>query len=130
MTQYRWRDLNRDGAYQAGEVYLNLDGSDFIAITGMSLCGLFVYKRAVDNYIGNFNTRRPFDVYNQQLTRRDPAPDGTLDTGVDAFNACNSNVAWGSFTNPGINDVSGPTLGDVTDIVPPRNVRFGASFEF
>lgn len=332
VTQYRWRDLNRDGAYQPGEVNLNVDGPDFIAITGannnvvnpelrmprtheatgsierelpgrMSLRGLFVYKRAVDNYITNFNTLRPFAVYNQQLTRRDPGPDGTLNTSddggsptfydfdprfrgasfvantamnasdrvdtfknveitlnrrptgrwfaftsflatknhrwlvpvvqspndnlfpldetwslayrlaagydvpygirlstlyqayngipgqrtyvfrtadpdggppipssgtlslrmepfgtrrgnarhivnlraskefalgrnrrltvdIDAFNAFNANVAWGGFTSPGINYVSGPTFGYVTDIVPPRNLRLGVSFEF
>jgi hypothetical protein len=52
----------------------------------------------------------------------------TLD--VDAFNAFNSNVAWGGFTATGINYQSGPTFGYVTDIVPPRNIRFGLSFDF
>lgn len=332
VAQYRWRDANGDGHYQTGEVNLNLNGPDFIAITGannnvvnkdlrlphtheatgsierelpgkLSIRGLFVYKRAVDNVITNFNTLRPFDVYNQRLARRDPGPDGALNTpddggvltfydfdpryrgasfvantamnatdrqdtfknieitlnrrptgrwfaftsflatknhrwlvpvvqspnddlfpldrtwaiayrlaagydlpygvrvstlyqayngipaqrtyvfrtadpdggppipssgtltlrmepfgtrrgdprhivnlraskdvplgrtrrltlDVDAFNAFNANVAWGSFTAPGITYASGPTFGYVTDIVPPRNIRLGVSFEF
>ena len=36
----------------------------------------------------------------------------------------------GKFTPPGINYASGPTFGYVTDIVPPRNIRFGVAFEF
>jgi Carboxypeptidase regulatory-like domain len=332
VTQYRWRDLNRDAAYQPGEVNLDLNSLDFIATTGantnvvnpdlrlphtheatgsierelpgqMSVRGLFVYKRVVDNYTTAFNTLRPYSVYNQMLTRRDPGPDGVLSTpddagtitfydydpgyrgaafvantamnatdrqdvfknieltlnrrptgkwfaftsllatknhrwlvpvvqspndnlypldetwslayrlaagyempygihvstlyqayngipaqrsnlfrtidpdggppipssgtlnlrvepfgtrvgdarhivnlrasknvrlnagrrltfDVDAFNAFNSNVAWGSFTSPGINYASGPTFGYVTDIVPPRNIRFGVSLDF
>lgn len=332
VTQYRWRDLNGDGAYQPGEVNLNLNGPDFIAITGannsvvnpslmlpytheatgslerelpahMSVRGLFVYKKVIGTYITTFNTLRPYGVYNQVLTRRDPGPDGALNTSddagpftfydyapqyrgasfvantamnakdredvyrnleitlnrrptgkwfaftsflatrnhrwlvpvvqspndniypldetwslayrlaagyelpyairvstlyqayngipalrtyvfrtvdpdggpaipssgtitsrmepygtrrgearhivnlraskeldlgarrrltldLDAFNAFNSNVAWGSFTSPGINYASGPTFGYVTDIVPPRNLRIGVSFEF
>jgi hypothetical protein len=333
VTQYRWHDVNRDAAYQPGEVNLNLNGPDFIGITGannsvvnsslmlpytheatgsverelpahMSVRGLFVYKRVVGNYITTFNTLRPYSVYNQTLTRRDPGPDGVLNTlddggpftfydydpayrgasfvantamnaptdredvfrnievtlnrrptgkwfaftsflatknhrwlvpvvqspndniypldetwslayrlaagytipygihlstlfqaynGIpaqrsyvfrtadpdggppipssgtitsrmepfgtqrgaarnivnlraskdfvvgarkrltfdfDAFNAFNSNVAWGGFTSPGINYASGPTFGYVTDIVPPRNLRIGVSFEF
>jgi hypothetical protein len=332
VTQYRWHDLNGDGAYQPGEVNLNLNGQDFIGITGannsiinpslmlphtheatgsierelpahMSVRGLFVYKRGIASYITTFNTLRPYSVYNQGLTRRDPGPDGTLDTAddgrpftfydydpqyrgasfvantamnatdredvfrnievtlnrrptakwfaftsflatknhrwlvpvvqspndniypidetwslayrlaagyelpygihvstlcqayngipgqrtyvfrtadpdggaaipssgtittrmepfgtrrggarrivnlraskelnlgarrrftvdFDAFNAFNSNVAWGGFTSPGINYASSPTFGYVTDIVPPRNLRIGVSFEF
>ena len=332
VTQYRWRDLNRDAAYQPGEVNLDLNGLDFIATTGantnvvnpdlrmphtyettgsierelpgqMSIRGLFVYKKVVDNYTTAFNTLRPYSVYNQQLTRRDPGPDGVLNTiddggtitfydydpsyrgaafvantamnasdrqdvfknieitlnrrptgrwfaftsflatknhrwlvpvvqspndhlfpldetwslayrlaagyempygihvstiyqayngipavrtnlfrtvdpdggppipssgtlnlrvepfgtrvgdprhimnlrgskdfrlggqrrmrfDVDAFNAFNSNVAWGGFTSPGINYASGPTFGYVTDIVPPRNIRFGVSLDW
>ena len=49
---------------------------------------------------------------------------------VDAFNAFNANVAWGSFTATGINYASGPTFGYVTDIVPPRNLRFAVTLEF
>ena len=36
----------------------------------------------------------------------------------------------GQLHRPGINYQSGPTFGYVTDIVPPRNIRFGVSFEF
>ena len=332
VTQFRWRDLNGDRAYQPGEVNLDPDGNDFLAFTGantsiinpdlrlphtheatgsierelpgnISVRALFVYKQVVDTYTTAFNTLRPYEVYNQQLTRRDPGADGALGTAddggpitfvdydpryrgasfvantamnatdrrdnfknieltmnrrpigkwfaftsflatknhrwlvpvvqspndhlfpldetwslayrlaagyelpygvrlstlyqayngirsqrtnifrtadpdggpplpssgtltlrvepfgtrageprhivnlraskdfrlsarqrltldVDAFNAFNSNVAWGSFTAPGINYQSGPSFGYVTDIVPPRNIRFGVSFEF
>ena len=48
---------------------------------------------------------------------------------LDAFNALNSNVAWGRNV-AGINDVSGPTYGDVTAFVGPRNFRVNVGFEF
>jgi hypothetical protein len=43
---------------------------------------------------------------------------------VDALNALNSNTAWVT------NYVSGPTFGYVTQIVSPRVIRFGMSYEF
>ncbi len=43
---------------------------------------------------------------------------------VDAFNAFNSNVAYG-FTN-----ASGPTFGHATSIAQPRALRIGVGFEF
>jgi len=85
VAQYRWRDLNGDGSYQPGEVNLNLNGPDFIAITGannnvinpgldlphthemtgsierelpghISVRGLLVYKRVIGTYLTTFNT--------------------------------------------------------------------------
>jgi hypothetical protein len=43
---------------------------------------------------------------------------------ADAFNALNTNVAYGATF------VSGPAYGYVTTISPPRVLRFGATFEF
>jgi hypothetical protein len=43
---------------------------------------------------------------------------------LDAFNALNTNVAYGATW------VSGPTFGYVTTISPPRVFRFGATFDF
>jgi hypothetical protein len=42
---------------------------------------------------------------------------------VDAFNALNTNVAYGATW------LSGPSFGYVTTISPPRVFRFGATFE-
>lgn len=52
---------------------------------------------------------------------------------VDAFNAFNSNVAWGGNVGAGgsgINYQSGPTFGYVTAIVQPRSMRVGVAYEF
>jgi hypothetical protein len=112
ITQFRWHDLNGDGAYQPGEVSLNLNSPDFITTVGannnvvnpalklphthevtgslerelpghMSVRGLFVYKRVMDAYTTTFNTLRPYSVYDQMLRRRDPGPDGILGTADD-----------------------------------------------
>ena len=120
---YRWRDLNRDGNFQPGEVNFDLNGADFLSVSGatnslinpdvrlphthevtaslerelgqgMSIRGLFVYKRLVDanttpNLTGGnpgrtaINILRPYSVYDQVFTRRDPGPDGVLSTGDD-----------------------------------------------
>jgi hypothetical protein len=48
---------------------------------------------------------------------------------LDALNALNTNVAWGR-TDPGISFASGPTFGNVTQIVAPRIFRFGVSYQF
>ena len=120
---YRWRDLNGDGNYQAGETNLDLNGADFLSVSGaannlinpdlrlphthevtaslerelgqgMSIRGLFVYKRAVDLNTtpslsgGNagrtsINILRPYSVYDQVFQRRDPGPDGVLSTADD-----------------------------------------------
>ena len=54
-----------------------------------------------------------------------------LSLGLDAFNAFNSNVAWGGGSNgSGITDASGPTYGYVVGIVTPRVLRFGITYEF
>ena len=74
---YRWHDLNGDGNYQPGEVNLDLNGPDFLSVTGatnnrvnpnlklphtheattslerelgkgLSIRGLFVYKKLFD----------------------------------------------------------------------------------
>ena len=71
-------------------------------------------------HIVNLRASKDFRLGGQRRMRFD----------VDAFNAFNSNVAWGGFTSPGINYASGPTFGYVTDIVPPRNIRFGVSLDW
>jgi carboxypeptidase family protein/TonB-dependent receptor-like protein len=54
-----------------------------------------------------------------------------LTMGVDAFNAFNTNVAWGGGSNgSGITDASGPTYGYVVGIVTPRVLRFSIGYQF
>jgi hypothetical protein len=108
---YRWRDLNNDGEYQAGEVNFDLNGSDFLSVSGatnnfvnpdlrlphtheasasierelgrgLSVRGLYVHKRVIDSF-QNVNTLRPASVYDQAFTRRDPGPDGVLNNADD-----------------------------------------------
>jgi hypothetical protein len=116
---YRWRDLNRDGNYQPGEVNLDPNGPDFLSISavggfgslgagntfvnpdmrlphthevtasierelgnGLSVRGLYVYKKLIDQ-IQAVNVARPYEVWNRTFNRRDPGPDGVLNTGDD-----------------------------------------------
>lgn len=111
QVRYRWRDPNGNNDYDPGEVNLDLNGLDFVSLSGstnnlinpdvkwprthelslslerelpgnMSVRGLYVYKREVDLY-GNVNILRPYEVWNRQFTRRDPGPDGLLNTPDD-----------------------------------------------
>ena len=108
---YRWRDVNRDGNYQPGEVNLDVNGPDFLSVTGatnnrvnpdlklphthevtgslerelgrgLSVRGLFVYKKVVDLF-SSVNILRPYAVYDRVFTRRDPGPDGVLNSADD-----------------------------------------------
>jgi hypothetical protein len=110
-TFYRWRDLDGNNDYTPGEVNLNLNGPDFLNVAGatnnlinpdlktirthevtaafehalgdsLSLRGLYVYKKTVDQ-VGVINALRPYSVYNRAFTRRDPGPDGLLNTADD-----------------------------------------------
>ena len=114
--KFRWRDLNNNGDYTAGEVNLNPNlglsqGGDFISVTGQSSArlnpelrspmtneatlgverevmqnlgvrALYVYKSVTDRYTTR-NVARPLSAYNIPLTRRDPGPDGLLNTRDD-----------------------------------------------
>jgi hypothetical protein len=113
-TRYRWNDLNRNGDYDTGEANLSTTGPDFISITGaannilnpglaqpkthevslgferelMANFGakaLYVYKRQNGLY-KSINVLRPYSAYTVPLTRRDPGPDGVLNTGDDGGN--------------------------------------------
>jgi hypothetical protein len=108
---YRWRDLDGNGDYTPGEVNLNLNGPDFLNISGSSnnllnpdlrqpmtnevtagvehelmanlgVRALYVYKDFSDS-IATTNVRRPREAYNIPLTRRDPGPDGNFNTADD-----------------------------------------------
>ena len=108
---YRWFDRDGNGDYTPGEVNLDLDGGDFLSITGsannrinpnlrqpmtnevtagferevasnLGFRALYVYKDFRDGLV-TVNVARPRSAYNIPLTRRDPGPDGLLDTRDD-----------------------------------------------
>ena len=108
---FRWRDLDGNRNYTPGEANLDLNGSDFIGITGgssnvlpsgleqpittevtvgferqlaenLALRTLYVFKRDSDLY-DTVNTRRPYDAYSIPISRVDPGPDGALNTADD-----------------------------------------------
>jgi hypothetical protein len=107
---YRWRDPDRNDDYTPGEVNLNLNGPDFLSVSGglnlvnpdlklphtheataslehelgagLSIRGLFVFKSVVDDF-ATVNVLRPYSVYNRAFTRRDPGGDGVLNTADD-----------------------------------------------
>jgi hypothetical protein len=110
-TTYRWRDLNGNRDYDAGEVDLDTNGTDFISVTGASnnllnpdlrqpltteatvslerellpnvaLRGTYVYKKE-DSLYRQINVLRPLDAYTLPIPRTDPGPDGALGTSDD-----------------------------------------------
>ena len=110
-TDYRWHDLNGDGKYQPGEVNLDTNGADFISTTSaanarinpdlrlshvqeisasierelmpsLAVRGLYVLKRTGDGF-STINALRPYSAYNIPISRRDPGPDGNLNTADD-----------------------------------------------
>ena len=103
-TTYRFRDLNGNGRYDAGEVNLDPNGSDFLSTTNtannilnpnlnlahtqelsasierelsstMAVRGLYLYRRVGDAFAA-INVLRPYSAFNIALPRRDPGPDG------------------------------------------------------
>ena len=108
---FRWRDSDGNGDYTPGEVNLDLNGPDFLSITGASsnrinpdlrqpmtneatlgferelrtnlaFRALYVFRDYRDNVVDT-NTLRPRSAYNIPLTRRDPGPDGVLNNADD-----------------------------------------------
>jgi outer membrane receptor protein involved in Fe transport len=110
-TDYRWHDLNGDGKFQPGEVNLDTNGVDFISTTSaanarinpdlrlshyqeisaslerevapnLAVRGLYLVKRLGDGF-STVNILRPYSAFNIPINRRDPGPDGLLNTGDD-----------------------------------------------
>jgi hypothetical protein len=108
---YRWRDLNLNGNYDAGEVNLDPNGPDFISQSGgtntvpspsevqpksdefsmtveRELAQNFglrvsgVYSKYRNTY-RLLNALRPYEAYNIPLTRPDPGPDGVVGNADD-----------------------------------------------
>jgi hypothetical protein len=111
QTTYRWRDLNNNSNYDAGEVNLDPNGPDFVrgGQAGQTLSNpgekqmkydqfsLTIERQLAQNlgvrlsalYLRMFdqtrmlNTRRPPESYNIPITSADPGPDGILRTADD-----------------------------------------------
>jgi hypothetical protein len=111
QTTWRWRDLNGNRDYDAGEVNLDPNGGDFVSVSaGVSRVPnpdekqpksdqfsltfereLFSawMTRVTGVYSRNFNTARlltiarPYEAYNIPVTRPDPGPDGLVNTSDD-----------------------------------------------
>lgn len=110
-TTYRWRDLNGNNDYDAGEVNLDRNGPDFISTAGaattplnpdldqpltsewsvsferevasnFSVRATYVDK-ALSGQFDDLNVLRPYSAYNIPITRPDPGPDGVLGNGDD-----------------------------------------------
>jgi hypothetical protein len=112
-TTYRYRWIDRDGNndYTPGEVDLNLNGADFISVTGatnnilnsnleqpvthevslglerelmsnFSAKVLYVFKRQ-NNLYETVNILRPYSAWNSPITRVDPGPDGVAGNSDD-----------------------------------------------
>jgi hypothetical protein len=108
---FRWRDLDGNHDYTPGEVILDPNCCDFVSISGSSSARLnpdlkpamttettlgverevarnlgvrvlYVNKKVTDRF-GTRNVARPRSAYNIPLTRRDPGPDGALNTADD-----------------------------------------------
>jgi hypothetical protein len=111
LYAYRWNDPTHCNCYLPGTVNLDVNGPAFLSVsgvtnnrvnpnlrlphtheatgslerelgTGLSVRGLFVYKKYVDGYTA-VNVLRPYSVYDQVFTRRDPGPDGAIGTADD-----------------------------------------------
>lgn len=108
---FRWRDLNGNRDYDVGEVNLDPSGRDLVSIAGVStiqlnrdlkqpmtteatvsferemaqnlaIRALYVFKK-IGNQYATTNVARPRGAYNIPITRRDPGPDGALNTADD-----------------------------------------------
>jgi Carboxypeptidase regulatory-like domain len=110
---FLWHDLNGDGLWTPNETNLSLaaNNPDFVSITAASnyelspelkqpntwettasyerelaanLAVRVMYiNRLASSGIEILNPRRPYDAYSVPITRRDPGPDGVLNTGDD-----------------------------------------------
>lgn len=166
QTVYRWRDTDGNDDYTPGEVNLDLNGPDFITTTAAAnniynpdlerprqheatavfdreilpnMAGrvAYVYKRNV-NAIATLNILRPFSAYDIALKRRDPGPDGLLNTSDDAgtvtiydYNAAYRGAAFvgnRQLNRPGERDDAFHTIEFTLN---KRNIgRWGASTSF
>ena len=110
-TTFRWHDFDGNRDYTPGEVNLDQNGPDFLSTTtagalhlnrdlrqpmtneatvsierelarNLAVRALYVFKNVTDLY-ATTNVLLPRSAYDIPLTRRDPGPDGVLNTGDD-----------------------------------------------
>jgi hypothetical protein len=110
---FLWHDLNNDKLWTPNETNLALNNNpDFVSITAASNYELspelkqpntwettvslerelapslalrvMYINRTVDGSLETVNAKRPYEAYNVPITRRDPGPDGVLNTSDDA----------------------------------------------
>jgi hypothetical protein len=110
-TTFRWRDSDGNGDYTPGETNLNLNGGDFLSLSGggtavpapdlreplttevtagferelapnVGFRTMYVFRKVSDRY-ADVELNRPRSAYDIPLTRRDPGPDGVLNTSDD-----------------------------------------------
>ncbi|MBA3271593.1 MAG: TonB-dependent receptor, partial [Acidobacteria bacterium] len=111
QTVYRWTDPNGNGRYDPGEVDLDTNGADFVSTSSaannkingdlalshvneataslehelapnLAVRGLWVLKQVGSDY-NTINVLRPYSAFNIPITRRDPGPDGVLNSADD-----------------------------------------------
>ncbi len=63
-------------------------------------------------------------TFNARVSKMVNLPKGRLNLSFDVLNVMNTNAITA------VTYVSGPSFGRVTDILPPRTVRFGATYDF
>jgi hypothetical protein len=108
---FLWHDLNGDKKWTPNETNLNLNGPDFVQITAASNYELspelnqpntwestvsyerelapslgfrvMYINKIVDGSIETINAKRPYGAWSVPITRRDPGPDGALNTADD-----------------------------------------------
>jgi carboxypeptidase family protein len=112
-TTFKWTDPTHANDYVPGTVNLNLNGPDFISVSGaannrvnpnlqqpmtteatgsferelrenLGLHAVYVFRRQTNNYdSAGWNVARPYSAYDIPVTRQDPGPDGKLGTADD-----------------------------------------------
>ncbi|MEO7135496.1 MAG: hypothetical protein ABI024_14905, partial [Vicinamibacterales bacterium] len=66
----------------------------------------------------------PQTTFNARVSKRINLPKGFLNVSFDVLNVLNINASTAATY------VSGPSYGRVTDILPPRTIRFGIVYDF
>ena len=69
-------------------------------------------------------------IMNFRFGKAFEAGPGRLGVELDILNAFNANMSWGIFGFNGVTYASGPSFGRITNIVAPRAVRLGMTYEF
>ena len=66
----------------------------------------------------------PQTTFNLRVSKRINLPKGFMNVSFDVLNVLNTNAITAA------SYVSGPSYARVTDILPPRTIRFGVAYDF